>query len=168
MIQDVYLTVDIPIVAPSYYDEVSREGVKEENEATSFSEQLLINPNAKFQVTRLDEENPLFKVSNNANAGADPESLTFSNLSAIDGQIHQTNWTRLLGTELIFDENGEFVGTVREHLVTDSNVKIKPKPLGSAPDDAMDTDSDNEQTDTKTAFFKKALQAARLKNDASA
>lgn len=157
--------MDIPIVAPSYYDELSRDGVKDENETTSFSEQLLINPNAKFQITRLDEENPLFKVSNNANASADPESLSFSNLSAIDGQIHQTNWTRLLGTELIFDENGEFVGTVREHLVTDPAVKVKLKQQGTATEDLMDTDSENEEADTKTAFFKKALSTARAKNN---
>lgn len=155
--------MDIPIVAPSYYDEV-RDGPKD-NETASFSEQLLINPNAKFQITRLDEDHPLFKVSNNANASADPESLSFSNLSAIDGQIHQTNWSKLLGTELIFDENGELVGTVREHLVSDPTVKVKAKAQKAANDDAMDTDSDSPEADTKTAFFKKALSTAKAKKN---
>lgn len=159
--QEVYLTVDIPIMAPSYYEEVNRDGVKDENETASFSEQFLINPNAKFQITGLDDEHPLFKVSNNANLAADPESLSFSNLSAIDGQIHQTNWSRLLGTELIFDENGLLVGSVRERLIADPSVKVKPKHQQSM-DDTTETVT-GEESDFRTAFLKKAIAAARAK-----
>ncbi|OVF04681.1 putative transcription factor TFIIIC subunit [Clavispora lusitaniae] len=156
--EDFFLTVDVPIVAPTYYD----ESVQENHENNNIAEQLLINPNAKFQITRLDEANPLFKISDNANAAADPESIAFSNLSAIDGQIYQTNWSKLLGTELIFDENGELVGTVREHLVADPSVKIKPKSK-DLNDEDMDSES-NEESDSKTAFLKKAIAIARAKN----
>lgn len=165
-----FLTVDIPIVAPSYYDEVARDQEKTENLA--FSEQLLINPNARFQITRLDEETPLFKVSNNANVAADPESLSFSNLSAIDGQIHQTKWSRLLGTDLIFDENGQYVGPVREHLVTERGVSVKQRSDKTEKDtdsdekndeDVKNDDVKSDDIDTTTAFFKKALAAARAK-----
>lgn len=149
-------------MAPSYYEEVNRDAIKTENETASFSEQLLINPNAKFQITRLDEDHPLFKVSNNANSAADPESLSFSNLSAIDGHIHQTNWSKLLGTELIFDENGDLVGTVREHLLADLSVKVKPKPQQSSGDDITET-APGAESDSRTAFLKKALAAARAK-----
>lgn len=151
--------MDVPIVAPTYYDEL----VQESREASGMSEQLLINPSAKFQITRLDEANPLFKISDNANAAADPESIAFSNLSAIDGQIYQTNWSRLLGTELIFDENGELVGTVREHLVADPSVKIKQKPQGTTSEDGMELDSNEEEIDTKTAFLRKAIANAKAK-----
>lgn len=151
--------MDVPIVAPTYYDELAQEN----REANGISEQLLINPNAKFQITRLDETNPLFKISDNANAAADPESIAFSNLSAIDGQIYQTNWSRLLGTELIFDENGELVGTVREHLVADASVKIKRKSQDAVNEDGMELDSNDEESDTKTAFLKKAIANAKAK-----
>lgn len=153
--------MDIPIVAPSYYDDLTREAAKE-NGAPELSEQLLINPGAKFQITKLDHDTPLFKISDNANAAADPESIAFSNLSAIDGQIYQTSWSRLLGTELIFDDYGEVVGTVREHLVSDPTVSVKPK-QNDEKEDAMDIDSETEETDTRTAFLRRAIAAAKAK-----
>lgn len=151
--------MDIPIVAPSYYDDLARE---REDETTGLSEQLLINPGAKFQITKLDHATPLFKLSDNSNAAADPESISFSNLSAIDGQIYQTSWSKLLGTELIFDDYGELVGTVREHLVSDPLVKVKPRPKDEK-DDLMDLEEDTEEADTRTAFLKKAIAAAKAK-----
>lgn len=149
----------MPIVAPSFYDDLYRENGREKE---GLIEQVLINPTAKLQLTELDHETPLFKISDNTNAAADPESMLFSNLSAIDGQIYKTSWSRLLGTELIFDEYGELVGTVREHLVSDTSVKIKSKPTepvtdGGAGDDALAT------SDLKTVFLKKAIAAARAK-----
>lgn len=147
------MTVDVPVVAPSFYDELARD------EDDALTEQMLINPNAKLQVTELDHATPLFKISDNASAAADPESVAFSNLSAVDGQIYRTAWSRLLGTELIFDDYGELVGTVREHLVADSLVKVKSKPDAK---DAVEPEP-LEEADSRTAFLKRALAAARAK-----
>lgn len=161
-LQDLYFAIDVPVVAPSFYDELSRDSGKG-REGSALLQQLLINPNAKLQLTELDHETPLFKISDNANVAADPESMLFSNLSAIDGQIYKTSWTRLLGTELVFDEYGDLVGTVREHLVTDPSVKVKPKL-----ENAVDADKDTtplDASDTKTSFFKKAVAAAKLKKE---
>lgn len=142
------------------YDEQGRDG----RGNAPIAEQLLINPNAKLQLTELDHTTPLFKISENANAAADPESVLFSNLSAIDGQIYQTSWSKLLGTELIFDDYGELVGTVREHLVSDPSTKVRSKvdeQKGEEADDAV-----SQGVDTRTAFLKRAIAAARLRAQA--
>lgn len=155
--EDLYFAIDVPVVAPSFYDEPLRENAKD----AELAQQLLINPTAKLQLTELDHETPLFKISDNSNPAADPQSLLYSNLSAIDGQIFKTSWNRLLGTELIFDEYGEFLGTVREHLVTDPSIKVKTKPSS----DVVETQPDSaESSDLKTAFWKRAVAVAKAKN----
>lgn len=141
----------MPVVAPAFYDEPAREGRNSQD--TGLTDQLLINPNAKLQMTELHHEHPLFKISDNANASADPESVFFSNLSAIDGHIYRTSWRKLLGTEMVFDDHGNLVGTVREHLVAESAVKPK------SGEDAAGQEEPQEG-DTRSAFLKRALAAA--------
>lgn len=156
--QDVYVAVDVPIVAPSYYDE--------SGDSRDIGELLFINPNAKFQLAGVEEERPLFKISENMVAGADSESASFSNSNAIDGQIYQARWKKLLGTELVFDDDGAVIGTVREHLVAEPSNKARKKPSASASDksDAMDVDSEaGEKADMRTSFLKTAVAAARSK-----
>lgn len=119
------------------------------------SEQLIINPGAKLQITELDNDTPLYKISDNANATADPNSRLFSNLSAIDGQIYKTKWTRLLGTEVIVDDYGELVGTVREHLLSESVVK----PI-SVSSEKAESSTTVEEGDSKTPFLRKAILLA--------
>lgn len=149
--------MDVPIVALSFYDELARDD-------SSLTEQMLINPNAKFQLTELDHPTPLFKISNNSSAAADPESISFSNLSAVDGQIYKTEWSKLLGTELIFDDYGELVGTVREHLVANLSVKVKSKPTDIKEDgDNGETENATAEVDSRTAFLKRAIATARKK-----
>lgn len=128
-------------------------------------EQLIINPGAKLQLTELDHESPLFKISDNANATADPNSRLFSNLSAIDGQIYKTSWARLLGTELIVDDYGEVVGTVREHLMTEGTVKPLPGQGVSVDMDVEDKDT-VQMINSKSPFFRTALAAAQQKREA--
>lgn len=123
------------------------------------SKQLIINPGAKLQITELDNDTPLFKISDNANATADPNSRLFSNLSAIDGQIYKTKWTRLLGTEVIVDDYGELVGTVSEHLVSDSIVK----PVSVNRTDKSDPGVTGDEGDSKTPFLRKAISLAANK-----
>lgn len=147
------------MVAPAYYEDQARE------EEDGYGETLLINGNAKFQITSLDEDTPLFKISDNATVAADPETANFSNLSAIDGQIFQTKWRKLLGTELVFDDHGELVGTVREHLEYDPSVRIKPAPSNDE-HASVEGEETLDTTDTRTAFLKKAIALARAKADA--
>lgn len=115
---------------------------------------MVINPNAKFQITKLDHETPLFSISDNASMNADPESATFSNLSAIDGQIYQTSWSKIIGTELIFDDYGNLIGTVRERLVADTSVSVKQKEAKEHPGEGG-----------QTSFFKKAIKLAEQRRN---
>lgn len=157
-LQDLYVAVDVPVVAPSYYDE--------SGDTRDVGDLLFINPNAKFQLAGVEEERPLFKISENLVAGADSESASFSNLNAIDGQIYQARWKKLLGTELVFDDEGAVLGTVREHLVAEPLNKARKKASETAVDksDAMDVDSEEtEKMDMKTSFLKTAIATARSK-----
>lgn len=147
------------MVAPAYYEDHARE------DDDGYGEMLLINANAKFQITSLDEATPLFKISENATVAADPETANFSNLSAIDGQIFQTKWRKLLGTEMVFDDHGDLVGTVREHLEYDPSIRIKPAP-GDDEQASAEAEEELDATDSKTAFLKKAIALARAKADA--
>lgn len=154
--QDLHFTIDIPITSSSYYEE-TRDLLKN-NDGSLLSEKLIINPGAKFQITELDHDTPLYKFSDNAPVSNDPNSHMISNLRAIDGQIYKTSWARLLGTELIVDDYGELIGTVREHLLTNSASRIIPE----SADDEIDF-SILEDLDAKTTFFKRALAAAKKK-----
>lgn len=148
-----YFAIDIPVMALSLYEEPARDL----RDSQAFGEQLLINPGAKLQVTELNHASPLFKISDNANAGADPESVHFTNLSAVDGQIFRSSWTRLQGTELVFNDDGEVVATLDEHLVADNNVKVKPKT------ETLRAVPEKETGDMRTGFLRQALAAAKSK-----
>lgn len=118
-----------------------------------------MNPGAKLQITEIDHETPLFKLSDNANATADPNNNSFSNLSAIDGQIYKTNWQRLIGTELIIDDYGDPVGTVREHLIAREAVKTFTSPSTGR------NNGENQELDSRTNFFTTALKACETKEN---
>ncbi|KAK7679720.1 hypothetical protein QCA50_017219 [Cerrena zonata] len=98
-------------------------------------------------------------------AGTDEESKGNSNieyeLSIVDNQIYQTNWARLVGTDLIFDEYGELIGKVNEHLVGDPNVKINAK---AEKDKTPDSPQGKQEGFAQTAFFRKAMKAVSTKN----
>lgn len=122
----------------------------------------MIQPSSLFQITDIDHETPLMKLSNN-NLNPDSNATSMNNLAVVDGKIFQTKWLKLVGTDLIFDDYGEIVGSVREHLSCESHIKIKPK-KDAAKEEESDDDTDSEDTkkgETRTAFFKKALRAAK-------
>lgn len=50
----------------------------------------------KLRISGISKEKPLFQKKNN---------------------IMQGEWSRLVGTELVFDENGEYLTTVNQHIV---------------------------------------------------
>lgn len=167
-LQEVYVTLDIPLITGSRF-----EDSKDDKNNKSLSSKNLIQPSSLFQITDIDHETPLMKLSNN-NLNSDANTTSMNNLAVVDGKIFQTKWLRLVGTDLIFDDYGEIVGSVREHLSCESHIKIKPKKEVSKEeeneDEAEDDDSkketkkDTKKDDTRTAFFKKALRAAKKRN----
>lgn len=123
---------------------------------TSTSKQNYIKSSSHFQITDLDNTNPLMKLSN-SNESAD------DNLSVIDGNIYQTKWSNLVGTDLIFDDYGELIGCVREHLSCDENVKISSKNEKDKKEDNSDDEDDVKEKEEKTSFLLKAMKTAKKK-----
>lgn len=87
----------------------------------------------------------------------------------IDGKIFQTDWNQLQGTELIFDENGQFIGKVKEHLTCNNNTKFTLKKaeeveqLRTVDDSSMDIDQESQGQPNRSQFLKRAIIAARAK-----
>lgn len=127
---------------------------------TSNSKQNYIKSSSHLQITDLNNKNPLIKLSN-SNVNTDNDLI--NNLSVIDGNIYQTNWTKLVGTDLIFDDYGELIGNVREHLKCDENIKIAAKNEKEKKDADMSADDDVKIKDEQTSFLLKAIKAAKKK-----
>lgn len=69
-----------------------------------------------------------------------------------------------MGTELIFDDYGELIGSVREHLKCDENIKVTSKNEKDKKDtDMADDDSDVKVKDEQTSFLLKAIKSAKKK-----
>lgn len=128
---------------------------------TSNSKQNYIKSSSHLQVTDLNNQNPMIKLSN-SNVNTDNDSI--NNVSVIDGNIYQTNWSKLVGTDLVFDDYGELIGSVREHLKCDENVKVTSKNEKEKKDtDMADDDSDVKVKDEQTSFLLKAIKASKKK-----
>ena len=182
--QTFYVTIDIPSISNKIDNEEaapSRTG-----QAPKFKNNI-IKPSAQLQFTDLKEDHPLVKISNNTISaqGSSSSSLSASKngfnshthnsgvidpSALIDGKIYQTDWNQLQGTELIFDENGQFIGKVKEHLTCNNNTKFTLKKaeeveqLRSADDSIMDIDQDSQgQQPARSQFLKRAIVAARAK-----
>lgn len=152
----------------------------------------VIKPSAQFQFTDISRANPLIKLSNNATistegtttgggaTGASRNNGDVVNTSTIiDGKIFEMGWRSLVGTDLVFDDYGELVGRVKEHLVHEENVKIVARDghgesvegeeengEGGA-EDAGKGDGEAEEKDTQSMFLKKALKLAKRKESST-
>lgn len=138
---------------------------KKSTRQTKLSTEYLISPASEFQITNLDDEHPLMKLGNNSNI-LDNDSSAISNSSLIDGRIYSMNWLRLIGTDLIFDDYGELIGNVKEHLNCDSSVKVKIKDDNSGDDDIKTESNVKEKAgdgEVKTKFYRKILRMAQMK-----
>ncbi|RLV91193.1 Transcription factor tau 55 kDa subunit [Spathaspora sp. JA1] len=177
-----YVTVDLPILGKPL-EEQSVSAVKQEKEAASTRTKVnMIKPHAKFQFTDLSYPNPLVKLSQNTIPtvdGVGSEEL-LNSMNLIDGKIFESSWKSLVGTDLIFDDYGELIGSVKEHLVCNENVKLVPKKekvkavekeKAKPDEDVMDVD-ESEQTPPadgsiptgfQTQFFKRAMKQAKEK-----
>jgi len=96
----------------------------------------------------------LIKLSNSSTVTTQND---INNINVIDGKIYQTSWKKLVGTDLIFDEYGELIGKVNEHLTVDENVKFEAK------EDDDEEDNEDSKGDSQTTFLKKALKVAGAK-----
>ncbi|KAI5952158.1 TFC7 [Candida theae] len=98
----------------------------------------------------------------------------------IDGRIFETNWHKLTGSELIFDDYGELIGRVKEHLTCNDKVKFTPikktsyndgvsvdfvdfeeeDPIG---DDSTVKKSDRNSNSKPSPFLRNAIKVAKRK-----
>lgn len=106
----------------------------------------ILKPSARLQMTSLGDKFPLVKISNNTsnatvrdpshtpttsttegNSHKSKHSSIIDASTLINGRIFETNWHELTGSELIFDDYGELIGQVKEHLTCNDKVKFIPK-----------------------------------------
>lgn len=137
---------------------------------TPRSKTNVIKPSAQFQISELGGATPFIKISNNnmTSGGhelSDNESL--NNINIVDGKIYETRWKSLVGTDLIFDDYGELVGKVKQHLSCSENIKIEPKESKvkeeDLDEDMADSDEQSKVQDFQSAFLKKAIKIAKKK-----
>lgn len=88
----------------------------------------VIKPTSEFQVAGLDHKHPLIKLSNNAD-------INNSSSSSVDGKIYQGKWQSLVGTDMVFNDSGELIGVVREHIHCDDNNVLIAKESSIAEND---------------------------------
>ena len=140
-----YITIDIPALGNTKTQaEDSKDASRMDN---------VIGPAAQFQISELAVETPLIKLTSN--------ETHVNRLAAIDGKILQTKWRQLVGTDLIFDDHGELVGQVKEHLQVNDSVKL----VRQDNDEVVDNDDEKlpKSHDNATSFLKRAMRAAKSK-----
>ncbi|KAL6450440.1 TFC7 Transcription factor tau 55 kDa subunit [Candida maltosa Xu316] len=131
----------------------------------------IIKPSAQLQFSDLTDEHPLVKISNNvtlaepsAAKGTKSRQVQIDGSKLIDRRIFETSWKRLQGTELVFDENGKFIGKLKEHLVCDNDTKFAVKKRnnnGAAAEDGIA--EPDQQGSQASQFLRKAIHAAKQK-----
>lgn len=141
------------------------------NLETPTSKVNIIKPAAQFQITELNNDNPLIKLSNNSTAPGVQDTNNgndaINSINVIDGKIYETSWKKLVGTDLIFDDYGELIGKVTEHLTVNENVKIVLKDSSKTKEDSDEEEEVDANGDLKTAgqsaFLKHAIKLAKKK-----
>ncbi|KAI3406456.2 TFC7 [Candida oxycetoniae] len=131
----------------------------------------IVKSSAQLQFTNLSQETPLIKISNNSIYSMDPKSTNVGSSShnapnnhivdasdVIDGRIYETRWQEYVGSELIFDDYGELVGKVKEHLTCKENVKFVP--TKSQDKDKENAGGDHGRANGESSFLKKAIKLA--------
>lgn len=144
------------------------------NSDTPRSKINLIKSSAQFQITDLNHDNPMVKLSNNSgtsgasSSGAAANGESINNMNVIDGKIYETSWKKLVGTDLVFDDYGELIGKVKEHLTCNELLRLQAKENPQAEEEEEEEPSktvtpEGEEVNDQSAFLKKALKAARRK-----
>ena len=119
----------------------------------------VIKPTSELQVVGLDTDTPLVKLSNNADV---------ANLSStsIDGKIYRGEWRPLVGTDMVFNDTGELVGTVREHIYCDDANVLVPRETGDE-DEIEEEDAEETDLGANLSALRRRLyaMAKRAEND---
>lgn len=143
-------------------DEIIQKSHSNKDHISTSARQHYIPTSSHLQITDLNDSHPLLKLTN------DKVNVEGESISLIDGKVYQTDWLKLVGTEMVFDEYGQLIGCVREHLRCNENVKITAKKDDSTESmEVPDNDATSSAKDERTAFFKKAVNAAK-KNETNA
>lgn len=126
----------------------------------------LIKPLSYFQITELNHATPLFKILNNYTRPLG-KSLDLSKgvdvaLKIIDGKIYSTEWTELVGTDMIFDDEGELLAISRDHLQVDEQISLEVvKERPEAENDERPTRGVLEEQ-PRSLFLRKAIKQLKL------
>lgn len=123
-----------------------------------------IKPTTHFQISDLSARLPLAKLSNNNGVhvvGSESNAKSL-NMNPLDGKVFATTWRPLVGTELLFDDYGDHVGTITEHLAYAEHIKVNQKEEPKPPKAETDKDAEEEPSkETQNQFMRKALKYAR-------
>lgn len=142
--------------------------IADTNESSLVSQQQVhsskhsrIGPSSQFQMTEIDDEAPLVKLTNRDD---NAENDTLNNVSIVEGNIYQASWSRLVGTDLIYNEHGELVAKVRDHLACNEAIKILKNEKGKNEELSVSEEEENgTKKDDSTAFLRKAIRLAKKK-----
>lgn len=114
---------------------IPKEGPKKPDATHQLTQELasqrrshVIKPTSEFQVAGLDNKHPLIKLSNNAD-------INNSSSSSVEGKIYQGKWQSVVGTDMVFNDSGELIGVVREHIHCDDNNVLIAKENTNAEND---------------------------------
>ncbi|CAK9442188.1 uncharacterized protein LODBEIA_P59310 [Lodderomyces beijingensis] len=174
-----YITIDLPLVSQKHDDGEnlgSATSSTKTKSQTPRAKNNIIKSSAQLQFTDLSGASPLVKISNNSAVGSATETSTNGTLNhvmdaseLINNRIFETKWHELVGSELIFDDYGELIGQVKEHLTCNPKSKfVSLKP----PEPKVKEEKDAEEEGTnrrrkQSAFLKRAIRIAKAREKAT-
>lgn len=80
----------------------------------------MIRPSSTLQISNIIDDAPLMRLMNKDFE----DTVEVSNMSFANEQVNQLKWSKLIGNDLVFDEHGNLVANVKEHLSWDHNTKF--------------------------------------------
>lgn len=116
------MVVEVPNFGRRFHEESSSDD-------QGLGKSHLIKPLSYFQITELNHATPLFKILNNytrpVRQPSDRPKGADVALKILDGRIFSTEWTELVGTDMIFDDEGELLAISRDHLQVDEQISLE-------------------------------------------
>lgn len=118
-------------------------------------------------MANLGENYPLVKLSGNygSHVVGSESSVHALNINPVEGKVYAGTWRPLVGTELVFNDYGEHIATVAEHLAYSEHIKVTLKQASLKPVDLDMNESDSDKkvgsTETQNQFLRKALKFAK-------
>lgn len=123
----------------------------------------ILNPFTQLQISDLNNEKPLIKISNIQSLNDEDNSENYydsvNNINLFVGNIIETDWKKLVGTNILFDNSGEIIAKVTEHLVYNDNVKFISKK------DNSNTFKEDNSSNINFDFEEETQRSKQKKND---